>query len=117
MLSLAIFDINYQFFPVLLQNVVSVEAAIAESTELAPSLLVKRNFDGSIKEVFLICERQVLCKITPELSPLYLLAAFYAFNMKYPKGLHSLYTLFQIILLNSRPKKVPAIVSKVLTLF
>ena len=55
--------------------------------EVALSILVKKAIDGSVKEVFLICEGQVLCKISPELSPLYVLAAFYAFNMKYPKGL------------------------------
>ena len=54
-------------------------------------------------------------QIDPPKSSLFLFAAFYAFNMQYPKGLVSLYTFLEIFLFNKRPKKIPSIVSSILS--
>ena len=97
------------------QESLSVNAAVSDVGETAPTLLVKENFEGQVKEVFLVSENELLCKIPPQKSPLYLLAGFYVFNMKYSKGLVSLYTFLEIFLLNKRPTKIPSIVSSVLS--
>ena len=97
------------------QESLSITAAVSDVDEAAPTLVIKESFEGQVKEVFLVSEKEVLCKIPPQKSPLYLLAGFYVFNMKYPKGLVSLYTFLEIFLLNKRPTKVPSIVSSVLS--
>ena len=79
------------------QESLSVTAAVSDIEEPAPTLMIKESLEGQVKEVFLISENEVLCKIPPQKSPLYLLAGFYVFNMKYPKGLVSLYTFFEIL--------------------
>ena len=55
-----------------------------ESNPIHPSLMVKE-IPGEL-EVFLVCEHQVLTKVTGMEAPLVLLAAYYAYNMSYPKG-------------------------------
>ena len=66
-------------------------------------------------ETFLIAEKKVICKVPAALSPLCLLAAYYAFDMEYPKGLSSMYMLFEKILLNKHSKKEPQIVTTIFT--
>ena len=83
--------------------------------EPAPILMVKESFEAQVKEVFLVSDNKLLRKIPPQKSSLYLLAGFYVFNMKYPKGLVSLYTFLEIFLFNKWPTKVPSIVSSVLS--
>ena len=99
----------------LFQESLSISAAASEKDEAAPTLIVKESFEGEVSEVFLVSEKVVLCKIDPPKSPLFLFAAFYAFNMQYPKGLVSLYTFLEIFLFNKRPKKIPSIVSSILS--
>ena len=66
-------------------------------------------------EVFLVMEKKVLCKISITLAPLYLLSAFFVFDMVYPKGLTSLYQLFEKILLDKHDTKCSQIVSRLFT--
>ena len=99
----------------ILQESLSITAAVSDIDEAAPTLIIKETFEGQVREVFLVSEKEVLCKIEPQKSPLFLFAAFYAFNMQYPKGLVSLYTFLEIVLFNRRPNKVPSIVSSVLS--
>ena len=108
-------NINFMTCFFLFQESLSISAATSEIDEAAPTLIVKENFEGQVSEVFLVSEKVMLCKIDPQKSPLYLFAAFYAFNMQYPKGLVSLYTFLEIFLFNKRPKKVPSIVSSILS--
>lgn len=54
-------------------------------------------------------ERAMLMKCKPVEAPLYLLAAYYAYNIKYPEGLENFYMLLEYIVLEkSPPKKMPA---------
>ena len=79
--------------------------------EPAPTILVLGQM-GEIKEVLLVVEYQVVCRVKPREAPLCLLAAYYAYDMKYPKGLENFYTFLDIILLDKQTKKLPSILSR-----
>ena len=98
-----------------MQTSLDVKSAAEEVTENAPTIMVKEKLGGTGIETFLVAEKLCLTKVHVSRAPLYLLAAFHVYNMEYPKGLTSLYTLLEVLLLNSRPKKMPQIVSTTLT--
>ena len=98
-----------------IQATVNITAAVRDLPISTPVIIAKTKVDDTVQEAFLACESQVVCKVNSEDSILYLLAAFYSYHMQFPKGLRSLYTLFEILFLNQRPKKVPSIVSSVLS--
>ena len=66
--------------------------AVVDIDKPAPTLLIKEGPEEQVVEVFIVSEKKVLCKIPVQKAPLVLLAAFYAFNMKYSKGCFSTYT-------------------------
>ena len=94
-----------------------VDHAAEGLSHVNPSLLVKPGrMETFAAEVFLVVEKQVLMKIPAiEHCPLYLLSAYYVFNILYPKGLCSLYTLLEKLLLDKHKKKTPAIVTRLFT--
>ena len=87
-----------------MQTSLDVKTA-AEVTENAPTIMVKEQLRGKNMETFLIAEKLCITKVPVNRAPLYLLAAFHVYNLEYPRGLTSLYTLLEVILLNTRPKK------------
>ena len=91
----------------------SLTAAVSGSSKYHPSLIIKE-FPGEKIKVFLVCEQVIISAITGMESPLALLAAYYSFNMHYPKGLNSFFTLLEVKLLRITPCKVPYSVSNAL---
>ena len=91
----------------------NMAAAASALSVVHPSLIVKEKLDRQV-EVFLACEKTLITDVKGLEAPYILLAAFYAFNMVYPKGTTSFYTLLEILLLGMKPKKIPSIVSKIL---
>ena len=79
-----------------------------------PSLVVKELPGGEDVDVFIMCEQVIICKIQGMEAPFGLLAAYYSFNMQYPKGLNSFFTLLEVKLCGIRPHKVPNVVSNAL---
>ena len=77
----------------------SPEQGAAGVTELAPTLVVKEQLSGDV-EVFICCENSILTKVTGVEAPIFLLAAYYSFNIQYPKGLTSLFSLLALHLYN-----------------
>lgn len=65
-------------------------------------------------EVFLVSEHQVLTKVTEMEAPLVLLAAYYTYNMSYPKGTSCFFSMLEIKLCELRRANVPAAVYNVI---
>ncbi len=60
-----------------MQVSIDVDEVAGGVEEPAPTLLIVAQF-GDVKEVLLIAEQQVVCKVKPREAPLCLLAALYA---------------------------------------
>ena len=93
-----------------MQASLSLTAAMSGLSQSHPSLVVKE-MPGEKVEVFLVVEHMIISEIAGIEAPLLLLAAYYAYNMKYPKGLTSFFTLLEVKLCNIKPHKVPTVVS------
>ena len=98
-----------------MQASLSFTAAVNASVHDHPPLIVKKKI-GDEMEVFLVCEQSLVTQVEGLEAPIILLAAGYAFNMEYPKGLQSSCNLLEIPLLGLKPKKVPSIVSNTLAM-
>ena len=94
-------EVKVNIFP----QVTSDLEEVALGVDLAaPSLLIVGQM-GDIKEVFLLGEQRILCKIKPIESPLLLLADFYSYNMSYPKGLQQFYSFLEYCIIDKTPIK------------
>ena len=51
------------------------------------------------QQCFLVIDGKVLSEIPVDDAPIFLLAAFYTFNVCYPVGCHNLYCFLEVILL------------------
>jgi len=67
-----------------------------------------------VKEVGVVVEKALLMKCSPVEAPVYLLAAYYAYNMKYPEGLDNFFLFLEYIALG---KACPKNVSQLGTLY
>ena len=70
----------------LIQTSFKVDVAAIDLEHFHPSIVGKMD-TGMEKETeaFLVAERRVICKVPACQAPLVLVAAYYAFNMSYPK--------------------------------
>lgn len=68
------------------------------------------------REVYIIAEQLVISKISSHSSAAALLSSFYVMNMQFPHGLSNFYTVLEILLLNQCPKRIPIVVSQVISL-
>ena len=68
------------------------------------------------KRTFLVCDKKVICELkrTPEI-PLTLLAAFFIFNVCYPKGSTNFYAFMEIMTLAFPMEKAIATVKHFIT--
>ena len=64
---------------------------------------------------FVIAEKEVVCTVPEIEAPVGLMAAYYNFNIAYPKSSQLLGTFLDIVLLDKVPKKVPSKVSALLS--
>ena len=75
-----------------------------------PTLLVQGE-----TAVTLVVERQILCSVPIKEVLLALLAAYYSFNIEYPKGIKKCLTTLEILLLDLVPNKVDPKISALLS--
>lgn len=66
---------------------VNIDQKVGEVTEPAPTLLVTMKETGQVGEIYLVIEGVNFQKVREKETPIALLAAFYAFNIIYPKHL------------------------------
>ena len=95
----------------ILQETCDVNVTAAEFTDPSPSFLVLIK-DGEIRDHYLVVEGIPLESGPPTDIPLHLLAAFYAFNIQYPKSLSNFYNLLEYVCLGTRVKKPSTTLSK-----
>ena len=91
------------------------ESVAKEMTAMQPALLVV----GSlllVEAVYVIAEQTVVCHVSVDTAVVCLLASYFVFNIQYPAGLNNIYTILEVILLKHRPKRVPIVVDRVLSL-
>ena len=77
---------------------------IQEKQQLEPYLVINKEDE----EVFLVVDKNVIDKVEPKDIPFTLMAAFYVFNIRYPKGCHVLYSFLEVFALKFSPERAPA---------
>ena len=97
-----------------MQTSLSLTAAVAGSQSLSHPCVLVKELPGEKIEVYLVCEQVIISQIAGIEAPLLLLAAYYCYNMQYPKGLSSFFTLLEVKLCGIKPSKVPNSVSNAL---
>ena len=94
----------------------NIESIATDVQELAPTLLVVGNLN-EVKEVFLVIEKTIVCQIRSiDEPPLLLLAAFYSFNISYPKGLETMYKLLEYCILGKKSGKISSSLANFITM-
>ena len=69
-----------------------------------------------VKDVGISAEHTFLFKCPLVEAPMYLLEAYYSYNMKYPEGLENFYTFLEYTVLEKTPpKKMPANLAQFIT--
>ena len=62
-----------------------------------------RTEDGTVKDCFLIVEKKVVAKLSEVKNALFTLhSSFYVFNVNYPVGCNTLYSLFDYFFLKKK---------------
>ncbi len=83
-----------------------VEEAIAAKSQLEPYLLLVQE-DHNI--IFLVIDNKILDQIQPRDLPFCLMAAYYVFNIQYPKACHMFYSFLEVFVLKMEPGKASTI--------
>lgn len=84
---------------------------------IEPQLIVIKQAH-QVKSAYLAVEGRVICQVKePTKAVFVLIAAYYAYNMSYPKGLVSFYLFFEYLLFDKKPKKTFSCLSQFLTFF
>ena len=78
-----------------------------------PCLLVKERDDMEVMEVHMVAENHVIMEVPPETIAAALLAAYYSFNMEYPRGLKGTFLLLEKLILEKHSQKEPRLVTSV----
>ena len=91
------------------QTSVDMEKAAMEVQLPSPTILLQDT------AAVLVVERQILCSVPVKEAPLALLAAYYTFNMEYPKGIRKCLTTLKILVLDVVPSKIDPKISAVLS--
>ena len=87
----------------LTQETSNIEKEAQEVPCPQPCLLVKGE---QMKELYLVIEKTVICKVPASAAPLALLSAYYCFNLHYTLGCNNLYSFFEVVFLGrKRPAK------------
>ena len=79
-----------------------------------PCLLVLGTMT-QITDAYIIAEKTVVCRVSINKAVVSLLAVYFVFNMQYPAGLNNIYTILEIVLLQTKPAKVSVVVNRVLS--
>ena len=98
------------------QEVCKIENVAKEFQLPQPVLIVRGSLTSPIS-CSLVVENTVIVKdVTISKVPGLLLAAFYVYNMHFPRAMQHFYTVLEILFLDIRPVKIPIIVSNILAL-
>lgn len=77
-------------------------------------MLVTGNITDAKKQIFLITDNEVITEITTIPPPLALLAAYYTYNIQYPKGCLNFYSLIEVLFIKKARTSVTASVKHIL---
>lgn len=66
-----------------------------------PCLIIRSN-DASIKDVFLVVEKKILCDVSIEHAIAILFSSFYVFNVNYPLGCYNFYLALENLFLKKK---------------
>ncbi len=67
------------------------------------------------QQSFLVVDKRIVTEVDYEIAPLFLLAAFYVFNICYPVGCNNVFTFFEIALLGFKECQIPLSVTNFLS--
>ena len=70
-----------------------------------PVIIVRGSYTGNIKDAFLACEKDILCKVSPECSIIILFMTYYVFNIHYCCGCSNVFSLLEVFFLGIIPPK------------
>ena len=99
----------------LLQDGSDINTIAQEISDPEPKIITIGSLERP-KEVYIVAEELVVAKLTVDNSPAALLSSFYVMNIKFPQGLTNFYTILEILFLNQFPKRIPIVVSQVISL-
>ena len=91
------------------QESVDINGIVRQVSLPTPTVLIRNS------TAVLVVERQIICSIPVNEAPLGLLAAFYVFNIEYPKGIRKALMALEIIVLDIVPPKVDPKVASLLS--
>ena len=88
---------------------------MAEKMKIMQPCLVVFGDMAEISDAYIIAEKTVVCRVSADKAVVSLLAVYFVFNMEYPAGLTSVFTMLEIVLLQMRPAKVSIVVDRALS--
>ena len=109
------YNLPHEYDALIFQVTSDLQKVAKDSENLEPSLLALGE-KNSVKEIYLVAEKSVICKVKHiQEAPLVLLSAFYSYNMFYPKGTENFYAFLEYIILDKKPTKMTANLSHFIT--
>lgn len=84
-----------------IQGTANVNTEALEVGTTQPCLIIRSN-DGSIKDVFLVIEKKIICEVSIEHAIVVLFSSFYVFNVNYPLGCSNFYLALESIFLKKK---------------
>lgn len=83
-----------------------------------PCVIIKGKLSSEIKEAILIVEKRIICPFPAKDTTLFLISAFYVFNMHYTIGCTNLFSFFDVVFFRqkkpSQKTRLAAIMAKLL---
>ena len=97
------------------QGCTNVQAVAEGNSSITPYILVTGEDDGTL-QTFLVVDKTILSEVPLDYGiPFVLLAAFFVFNICYPKGCSNIYSFMEITTLNYPASKSTATVKHFLS--
>ena len=63
---------------------------------------------ATLDQAFLVVDCQIIGEVNVKKLPLYILAAYFVFNVEYIKGCRNFFSYLEILLLGAKPEKATA---------
>ena len=86
------------------QVTINITQQVKTINQPTPTFLATMEGPGRVKEIYFVVEGTNLGKVEESKIPVSLLAAFYCFNMQYPKSLTPFYNFLEYVLLDTKMK-------------
>lgn len=97
-----------------MQGSSDVKAVVSGNQKLEPYILIIGEDTESI-EAYLVVDKQVIDEVSFIDIPFVLMAAFFVYNICYPKGCNNFYSFLEIVTLRYSPEKASTSVKYLLT--